>query len=139
MPSGSADQRLDVEAAALAVPELREETGLLAGRLIPLGTLDVAPGLFSQRCRVFLATDLTHGGPQRELEVQAAMRSVWFTRATSNARPATCNWSDCPTISAFPRQLAKSLNWDQGNEMAEHPRFTIATGVQVFFCDPKSP
>jgi len=43
------------------------------------------------------------------------------------------------TISTFPRQLAKSLTWDQGNEMAEHPRFTIATGVQVFFCDPKSP
>ena len=43
-PSGGADQRLDVEAAALAARELREETGLSAGRLTPLGTLDVAPG-----------------------------------------------------------------------------------------------
>jgi len=60
--------------------ELREEAGLLASRLTPLGTLDVAPGMSSQRCRVFLATDLTHGAAQRELEEQD-MRSAWFTRA----------------------------------------------------------
>ena len=79
-PSGSADQRLDVDAAALAARELREETGLAASRLTPLGTLDVAPGMFSQRCSVFLATELTQGAPQRELEEQD-MRSAWFTRA----------------------------------------------------------
>ncbi len=79
-PSGSADQRLDVDAVALAARELREETGLTAGRLTPLGTLDVAPGMLSQRCRVFLATDLTYGEPRRELAEQD-MRSRWFTRA----------------------------------------------------------
>ncbi|MEJ7831449.1 MAG: NUDIX hydrolase [Nocardioides sp.] len=79
-PSGSADQELDVDAAALGARELREETGLLAGSLIPIGTLDVAPSMFSQRCRIFLATDLTYGEPQRELEEQD-MRSAWFTRA----------------------------------------------------------
>jgi IS30 family transposase len=42
-------------------------------------------------------------------------------------------------ITTLPTQLAKSLTWDQGHEMAEHARFTIATGVQVYFCDPKSP
>jgi 8-oxo-dGTP pyrophosphatase MutT (NUDIX family) len=79
-PSGSADQTLDADAAALAARELREETGLTAGRLTPLGTLDVAPGMFSQRCRVFVATDLSDGEPQRELAEQD-MRSSWFTRA----------------------------------------------------------
>jgi 8-oxo-dGTP pyrophosphatase MutT (NUDIX family) len=79
-PSGSADQRLDADAAALAARELREETGLTAGRLTPLGTLDVAPGIVSQRCRVFVATDLSYGEPQRELAEQD-MRSSWFTRA----------------------------------------------------------
>jgi 8-oxo-dGTP pyrophosphatase MutT (NUDIX family) len=78
-PSGSADQRRDVDAAALAARELREETGLVASTLTPLGTLDVAPGMFSQRCRVFLATDLTQGPLQRELEEQD-LRSAWFTR-----------------------------------------------------------
>ena len=62
-PSGCADQPLDVDAAALAARELREETGLVASSLTPLGTLEVSPSTFSQRCRVFLATDLTHGAP----------------------------------------------------------------------------
>jgi IS30 family transposase len=43
------------------------------------------------------------------------------------------------SIQALPRQLARSLTWDQGNEMAEHARFSVATGVAVYFCDPKSP
>ena len=42
-------------------------------------------------------------------------------------------------ITTLPRQLAKTLTWDLGHEMAQHQRFTVATGVQVYFCDPKSP
>jgi IS30 family transposase len=42
-------------------------------------------------------------------------------------------------IAALPQQLAKSLTWDLGHEMAQHQRFTNTTGMQVYFCDPKSP
>lgn len=39
----------------------------------------------------------------------------------------------------LPRELYKSLTWDRGKELADHPRFTLATDVDVFFCDPQSP
>jgi IS30 family transposase len=42
-------------------------------------------------------------------------------------------------ILTLPEQLRRSLTWDQGKEMAEHVRFTVDTGVQVYFCDPRSP
>ena len=42
-------------------------------------------------------------------------------------------------ILTLPAQLRRSITWDQGKEMAEHTQFTIDTGVQIYFCDPKSP
>lgn len=39
----------------------------------------------------------------------------------------------------LPHELYKSLTWDRGKEMAAHSRFTLATDLQVFFCDPQSP
>jgi IS30 family transposase len=39
----------------------------------------------------------------------------------------------------LPQQLRRSLTWDHGREMAEHLQFTVESGVQVFFCDPRSP
>lgn len=39
----------------------------------------------------------------------------------------------------LPQELYKSLTWDRGSEMAEHKRFTLATDIQVYFCDPQNP
>ena len=43
------------------------------------------------------------------------------------------------SITTLPAQLRRSLTWDQGSEMAEHRRFAVETGVEVYFCDPRSP
>ena len=42
-------------------------------------------------------------------------------------------------ISKLPEELRRSLTWDQGKEMHAHKRFTVATNVQVYFCDPAIP
>jgi IS30 family transposase len=42
-------------------------------------------------------------------------------------------------IAALPEALRRSLTWDQGPEMADHVRFSVDTGVQVYFCEPHSP
>jgi IS30 family transposase len=39
----------------------------------------------------------------------------------------------------LPEQLRKSLTWDRGQELAAHKRFTMATNMAVYFCDPSSP
>jgi IS30 family transposase len=42
-------------------------------------------------------------------------------------------------VGRLPQQLRSSLTWDRGMELSEHARFTVATDVKVYFCDPQSP
>ncbi len=43
------------------------------------------------------------------------------------------------TVTTLPAQLWRSLTWDRGKELSDHARFTVDTGVKVFFADPRSP
>ncbi|GGU53194.1 ADP-ribose pyrophosphatase [Lentzea flava] len=99
-PQGTAPDREDSDPVELAARELREETGLRAGRMIELGVLDVAPGMSSQRGRVFLATELTEGFHEREHEEQD-MRSAWFPRADLETMIAKSEITDAQSIAAY--------------------------------------
>jgi 8-oxo-dGTP pyrophosphatase MutT (NUDIX family) len=98
-PSGSTDE-LDPDPAAAAARELREETGLVAGTLTLLGTLDTMPSTLTQQCIVFLATDLTQHAPQRELEEQD-MRSAWFARADVERMVRDGTFTDAKSLAAY--------------------------------------
>ncbi len=39
----------------------------------------------------------------------------------------------------LPQELYKTLTWDRGKEMAGHKRFTLATDIKAYFCDPQNP
>ena len=43
------------------------------------------------------------------------------------------------SIATLPAQLRPPLTWDQGSEMSEHRRFSVGSGVEVYFCDSRSP
>ncbi|MGH3767627.1 MAG: NUDIX domain-containing protein [Pseudonocardiaceae bacterium] len=99
-PAGTAPGRVDIEPAVLAARELREETGLVAGRLELLGMLDVAPGMSAQRGRVFLATEIVAGQPDREHSEQD-MRSAWFSRADLDQMLRSGELCDAQSMAAY--------------------------------------
>ncbi|GAA5156247.1 NUDIX hydrolase [Amycolatopsis dongchuanensis] len=105
-PQGTAPDLAEVDPLELAARELREETGLIAGKLEDLGLLDVAPGMSSQRGRVYLATDLTEGPHEREHEEQD-MRTAWFTRAEFEQLVKRGEITDAQSIAAYALLLLR--------------------------------
>ncbi len=103
-PQGTAPDRADLEPTELAARELREETGLRADSLTELGLLDVAPGMSSQRGRVFLATGITEGPHDREHEEQD-MRSAWFARSEVEKMMRDGVITDAQSIAAWTLML----------------------------------
>jgi 8-oxo-dGDP phosphatase len=78
-PQGSFPNGVTGTPRELAEAELAEETGFTAGRLERLGYLNCAQGFTGQGYHVWVATDLTPGEPNREVEEQD-MRQQWFPR-----------------------------------------------------------
>jgi 8-oxo-dGTP pyrophosphatase MutT (NUDIX family) len=105
-PMGTAPELADVPPPELAARELREETGLIAGSMVDIGTTDVAAGMSSQRGHVFLATDLTQGEAQREVEEQD-MRTAWFERDEFEKMIASGDITDAQTLAAYTLLLLR--------------------------------
>ena len=71
--------------------------------------------------------------------VERSTRYVLLARISADkTSPAVCQ-AIAAKITELPRQLARSLTWDQGKEMAGHTAFSVKTGLPVYFCDPHSP
>jgi IS30 family transposase len=68
-------------------------------------------------------------------------RTTRFTMLMKLERPTAeaVRLAMAKTIRMLPAELARSVTWDRGSEMFQHREFTVATGVQIYFCDPKSP
>ena len=99
-PMGTASDRGELDPAELAARELAEETGLVAGQMTLLGTLDIAPGMSSQREHVFLAEELRAGTAQRE-HTEQDMRSAWFTVGEFEDMIADEVVTDAQTVAAY--------------------------------------
>ena len=66
------------------------------------------------------------------------LRSCWW-RCPDGHTAEAVRVALAAKITTLPDALRQSLTWDQGKEMADHVRFSVDTGVHVYFCDPKSP
>jgi len=71
--------------------------------------------------------------------VERQTRYVMLFRVPRGNRAEDVRVALTDTIRKLPEHLWQSLTWDQGREMTQHAEFTVDTGVQVYFCDPKSP
>ena len=70
--------------------------------------------------------------------VERSTRYVLLAKI-NNQRAETVREALVERVATLPQHLWRSLTWDQGKEMAEHARFRIDTGIDVYFCDPHSP
>jgi IS30 family transposase len=71
--------------------------------------------------------------------VERHSRFVMLVGLPENHRADVVAAALAAKITELPEHLRRSLAWDQGREMARHAAFTIASGVPVYFCDPRSP
>ncbi|HET7829888.1 MAG TPA: IS30 family transposase [Candidatus Limnocylindrales bacterium] len=71
--------------------------------------------------------------------VERTSRFVLLVHLPGHHDAPTVSEAIARTITGLPAELVRSLTWDQGKELAAHARFTVDTGVQVYFCDPHSP
>ncbi len=71
--------------------------------------------------------------------VERSTRYVMLLRFPGGYSADKVNKAMAKSMGTMPAELARSVTWDQGCELYRHAAFTLATGIQVYFCDPHSP
>ena len=84
--------------------------------------------------------DLVFGSNNSQIVtlVERHSRYVMLAKATGKDTETVIN-ALIKQAQKLPRELYKSLTWDRGKEVADHKRFSLATDIQVYFCDPHQP
>ena len=84
--------------------------------------------------------DLLCGTPGTQIAtlVERRSRFVMLVKLPSKDSPTVAH-ALSQHVKILPKQLRRSLTWDRGLEMAAHKRFSIDSGIRVYFCDPQSP
>jgi IS30 family transposase len=121
----------------------RGASGAASGRGKLVDTVSIAerpPAADSRAVPGHWEGDLLLGkrGTQIATLVERQSRFVLLIRVPT-ADSATVVAALARRVQQLPVALKQSLTWDRGKEMAQHAQFTIATDVQVYFCDPQSP
>lgn len=117
------------------------ERGATHGQLVDIVSISERPPSVADRAVPgHWEGDLLLGrkGSQLATLVERQSRFVLLTRLPSRDS-ATVVQALARRIQRLPASLKQSLTWDRGKEMARHKAFTVATDVQVYFCDPHSP
>lgn len=84
--------------------------------------------------------DLLMGGTSSQIATLVERRSRFVMLVKLDGKDTnTVTKAISRKIRRLPAELRRTLTWDRGSEMSAHKDFTIATDVQVFFCDPRSP
>jgi IS30 family transposase len=71
--------------------------------------------------------------------VERTTRYVMLLHLPDGRFPAQVDAAMRKAIATLPRELIRTITWDQGKEMHRHASFTVDTGVQIYICDPRSP
>ena len=84
--------------------------------------------------------DLLMGGTSSQIATLVERHSRYLMLIKVDSKETfTVSKALVKKVRELPAQLRRSLTWDRGSEMAAHKDFTVATDVQVYFCDPRSP
>ena len=121
--------------------KLATTAGQRRGQIIDAGSIRERPALIEDRAVPgHWEGDLLTGAANSHIAtlVERQSRFVMLVRLRGKDTTAVVKALSL-TVRALPTGLMSSLTWDRGTELAAHKAFTVATSVQVYFCDPHSP
>ena len=117
-----------------------QKTGI-HGRIIDAVSISERPATVEDRAVPgHWEGDLLFGGRNSQIAtlVERRTRYVMLAKVDGKDTETVVN-ALIKNARKLPQELYKSLTWDRGKEMADHKRFTLATDIKVYFCDPHNP